>query len=226
MKNSLYILTFLISSFGFSQVGINTENPTRDLDINGDLRVKTTTNKSADTKYTKVLVTDKDGNIDYWDKSKLLTITKEIPVETKKLYFSNAPDPNKIVACGKLDIRFSLSSGTQVNSNGDNIRAQIRLNSTADKNSEQVYYFYTEKVNKNEDNFNNQVGTATSSTFDKTIYTSIGNYKLNQLTEIFLTYPGDINYYRIVFLVRNMTYTTNNSNWTNSYGFTMICEKF
>lgn len=42
MKNLIFYLLFF-PIFSFSQIGIGTENPTRTLDVNGDLRVRTTT---------------------------------------------------------------------------------------------------------------------------------------------------------------------------------------
>lgn len=95
MKNLIYMLVLLVSSNVLSQVGVNTQNPTRDLDINGNLRIANTTLKTEESNYNKVLVTDKNGNVDYWDKNKLLAKMEELPIEVKKLYFSNAPDPKK-----------------------------------------------------------------------------------------------------------------------------------
>lgn len=132
----------------------------------------------------------------------------------------------KIVTCGKFDIRFTLTGNdTTVSTTSNNILAQIKLNSKTNKDSENIYYFYTEKNNSHTSDFTSQKGATANKTFYKDSFTNIGDYKLNQLTEVFLTYPGDINYYRILFLVRNMTYLEG-SDWINSYGFSMICEKF
>jgi hypothetical protein len=57
MKNILFISVF-ISWFCSAQVGINTTSPTRMLDHNGDLRVRTLTDKTADNSYGKVILTN------------------------------------------------------------------------------------------------------------------------------------------------------------------------
>ncbi|HLW32395.1 MAG TPA: hypothetical protein VKX40_09040 [Aequorivita sp.] len=52
------ILLF-VTSLGFSQVGINTTNPTKDLDINGELRIRNLPVQTGDF----LLGADHDGNI-------------------------------------------------------------------------------------------------------------------------------------------------------------------
>lgn len=54
------ILSYSTIMTAYSQVGINTIEPTADLDINGDLRIRTVPNT---TTVNKVLVVDNDGNV-------------------------------------------------------------------------------------------------------------------------------------------------------------------
>lgn len=64
------ILLFSLSAHS-QQVGINTATPTKTLDINGSVRIRSTSDKSSDTNYDKVIVTDINGNVDHVTKSSL-----------------------------------------------------------------------------------------------------------------------------------------------------------
>lgn len=78
MKKVLSLAVCAFAAVTFAQVGVDTDAPTRKLDVNGDLRVRTTENVSemtdADeqTDYNRVLVAsdgtttaDNEGNVDY-----------------------------------------------------------------------------------------------------------------------------------------------------------------
>ncbi|KXH81569.1 hypothetical protein [Chryseobacterium kwangjuense] len=54
-----------------AQVGVNTATPTRSLDVNGNLRVRTQTNQSANASYDNVQIADANGNVDYIKKNVL-----------------------------------------------------------------------------------------------------------------------------------------------------------
>lgn len=69
MKNFCFIL--MLSSFMNAQVGVNTTTPSRTLDVNGSLRVRTQTDESANSSYNNVLISDANGNVDYVKKSLL-----------------------------------------------------------------------------------------------------------------------------------------------------------
>ena len=62
MKQNIFIINLLfISNVLLSQVGIGTTTPTKDLDVNGELRVRNLPTQSANT--SNLLTTDVDGNI-------------------------------------------------------------------------------------------------------------------------------------------------------------------
>lgn len=67
----LLTISILLTSILNAQVGIKTEEPTRDLDVNGSLRTRTIEDKSADINYDRVLIADSNGNVDYVPKSQL-----------------------------------------------------------------------------------------------------------------------------------------------------------
>lgn len=66
-------IIFLILSYASvsAQVGVYTATPTRSLDVNGNLRVRTQTNQSANASYDNVQIADADGNVDYIKKNVL-----------------------------------------------------------------------------------------------------------------------------------------------------------
>ena len=73
----LYKLSFVLFLIGinlYSQVGINTNNPERALDINGNLKIRELTNKTSDSNYNRILITDNEGNIEAVDRSSLKKI--------------------------------------------------------------------------------------------------------------------------------------------------------
>ena len=117
------LLIFLCACFSFckinAQVGINTQLPTRKLDVNGNARIEALTNKSDNASYDRILVTDNDGNIDYTTKESLLPSSN--PNNSDKESYSqiyNRPnyygDPDKTLKCGKFYFSFSNSSDSQI----------------------------------------------------------------------------------------------------------------
>ncbi|MET3538460.1 hypothetical protein [Chryseobacterium limigenitum] len=69
MRNFIFIL--FISAYTNAQIGINTTTPSRVLDINGTLRVRTQTDQSSNGTYDNVLISDANGNVDYVKKNVL-----------------------------------------------------------------------------------------------------------------------------------------------------------
>ncbi|MBP2619619.1 hypothetical protein [Chryseobacterium jejuense] len=61
MKRKFFFPFFLISQVVLSQVGINTSNPTKTLDINGDMRIRNVSSTNSDN--IDFLVKDNAGNI-------------------------------------------------------------------------------------------------------------------------------------------------------------------
>ncbi|WP_143745952.1 hypothetical protein [Epilithonimonas bovis] len=113
------LLIVLCACFSFcktnAQVGINTQLPTRKLDVNGNVRIEALTNKSDYASYDRILVTDNDGNIDYASKESLLPSSnpnnsdKESYSQIYNQTVSNG-DPTKVLKCGKFYFSFSNAS--------------------------------------------------------------------------------------------------------------------
>lgn len=213
MKNFI-LLAILSSLFSNAQVGINTTTPTRMLDHNGDLRVRTLTDKTSDTSYNNVIVADGNGNLDKWDKDDMKAKVQEVILENKKLtYVSNSPDINNTMDCGRFSFRYDTT-----------VHPQIKLVSG---NSLSVYYTVIHKVNSSGSTFSspNTLASGKSVTIGKGNnvdtngwQTLDSTFENNVLDEIYITYPGDNNLYRLTFLARNSSAT--------QFYYTMICEKF
>lgn len=79
MKKAI-LLFLLLSQIVMAQVGIGTTNPTKDLDVNGELRVR---NLPEDNDSFNILTTDNNGNISKVTDAKLL----------KTIFFDEATSP-------------------------------------------------------------------------------------------------------------------------------------
>lgn len=71
MKNFITTIVLLSGICTNAQVGIDTVSPSRTLDIDGTLRVRTQTDQSTNSAYNNVLVSDANGNVDYVKKNTL-----------------------------------------------------------------------------------------------------------------------------------------------------------
>lgn len=113
MKRNILFFAMLFASMAFAQnVGIGTQTPERELDVNGNLRVKDAEDVSLNENYDQVMVLNgSNGDVDYMDKSNFG------PFKGKDKFNSRIvpiADNNKItteVTIGCLSIRFDKRSG-------------------------------------------------------------------------------------------------------------------
>lgn len=109
MKNILPLLVCLATSMLYAQekVGINTNTPTRTLDVNGNMRVTQQEIKVSGT-FNDVLIANQDGNVDKRSKGSLL-LGEETQVETiRNIYYSNSgSDIEKSVQCARFEVTLS-----------------------------------------------------------------------------------------------------------------------
>lgn len=208
-----------------AQVGINTDTPTRTLDVNGNLRIRETENKNLDPDYNKVLVTNANGEIEFWDKANLQQRINDIYTEGKKNTVSSlTTDRTKKIKCGKFEFGYSDSS---------TLIPQIRL-ATAPKSNVTVYYNRIRERNNSGSVFTLETGRSliTNQSFifgTANNFANIGgsvngdttgNYNVDTLDVYYISYPGDANIYRVTFLARRANSTASNVNYS------MICEIF
>ncbi|SKC06067.1 hypothetical protein SAMN05660477_02712 [Soonwooa buanensis] len=216
LKSFVLLLTIGVLN---AQVGINTTTPTRTLDVNGDLRLRSTVDKATDPAYNRVLVKDVDGKVDYWTKQEVLNKIEALYVVNKKFTASKTgPDPATIVACGKFEFRYNSP-----------VMPQIRL-ATAGTGSTRIYYNRIRKRDSSANGFTTETGRSFNSNQYVTIprantwqnigasSDSTGNFTNNTFDEYYITYPGDTNMYRVTFLARNAG--------GGNVNYSMVCEKF
>lgn len=72
MKNKCFMLLLFASFITQAQVGINTDDPTKNLDVNGSLRVRSINLVGASSTKDSVMVTDGKGNLKYVSSSKIM----------------------------------------------------------------------------------------------------------------------------------------------------------
>ncbi|MGV4413701.1 hypothetical protein [Chryseobacterium sp. T1] len=216
------ILILLIITSGISisaQVGVNNPNPVRMLDINGNLRLRGLEYKKNDPNYTKILVTNAAGEIEYWDKQDILDKIDQLYVVNKKFVLSaTGPDTNLIVPCGRFQFRYN-----------NPVMPQIKL-VTANTSDTNIYYSRIRKRNSSANNFTVNTGRSLNTNQMTTINASnqwvdIGNatdstgaFSKDTLDEYYITYPGDVNMYRVTFVARTAA--------DNNVSYSMVCERF
>ena len=197
------ILNLFTIIFLNAQVGINTNQPTRALDVNGDLRIRELKLVNKDANYNNIVVVNQDGEVEKYDKIEITNAISDLTVETKELYFATTPDGTKIVPCGKFNFRFSSSTIPEI--------API-----SDLAASTPVYFM--RIRKYESNQRAVTQGSTTIKNSKTFSVLDREYKLDQVSEYNISYPGDNNLYRVIFLARKMTTTTNS--------YSIVCEKF
>lgn len=210
-KTTLYTLLLLSTSFLDAQVGINTETPTRMLDVNGDLRVTVLADKTNTTDYTEILSANSNNNVDKISKPAIIEdATKQVEI-VKSIYNATASDNTRIAECGKLSFRI----------NGSNIEMKLLY-----QPSNTITLTYGGKrwgqissgIN-NGYSYRNLSLTITNTNFNT--YKNIDpTFQLRQ--GAYLNYhfivPGDGDLYRLT--VAQLKNSTTNSNYS------LICERF
>ncbi|KFC19657.1 hypothetical protein [Chryseobacterium sp. FH1] len=215
MKNILLLLVFSNSLLTYSQVGIGTRTPQKTLDINGDLRVAATSDKGSDPQYDKVLVANADGTVGAWQKDNVKEQIASTLMENKKVVvFSNAPDINRTMECGRFEFRFNVGPVPQVKLSTNPAQQTV------------VYYSRIHRENSGASSFygNNTFSSNQPLTFETSNdWQSLDDSSniTDTLNEIYISYPGDNNLYRLTLLPRTMQTSP-----TTVYFYTMMCEKF
>lgn len=215
MKKIILLSTISLSSIFYSQtgnVGINTNTPTRTLDVNGDLRLKKGIDKSTDPTYKQLLAVDNEGNVDKIKFSALLQ-NENVNVETKRtVYIATNPDASKVCSCGDITfyadaggLKYKLNSNTLLTST-NSVEVKIMFGA---KRYLDIAPGYTHS------NLQTTFSTANFGTFQNLDTVGPAGYGAKLYTIIL---PKQNNMYRLTF--------TNNKNTATSNIYGLICEKF
>lgn len=216
-KYSITVLLILLTSSVFSQVGINTETPNRTLDVNGNLKVRTLTDQSNNAAYDRVLVTNSTGEVDAIKISELKDEILGNAAENKSLYYTaEVPDDSKVLQCGKFNFSFGTPAVPE-----KNLDIQMSLFETPSSKVNVYYTLFRKWGNGASKYYKSYFLTFMPGDYNTPQRLSSG-LDLNEFGEIYITYPGEKNYYRVSFIARE-NYTEaeiiNNS-------YTVVCEKF
>ncbi len=216
-KYLTYVLLFLLTNTAFSQLGINTETPNRTLDVNGNMKVRTLTDQSNNAAYDRVLVTNSTGEVDAIKISELKDEILGNAAENKSLYYTAlVPDDTKTLQCGKFNFSYGTPSVPE-----KNLDIQMSLLETPSSKVNVYYTLFRKWGNKESKYYKSYFLPFTSANYNIPQPLSSGLDK-NEFGEIYVTYPGEKNYYRVSFIARQNYIETGTT--YNSY--TIVCEKF
>lgn len=230
MMNNINMRLLLASLAFFSfheinaQVGINTQTPTRKLDVNGNARIEALTNKSDNASYDRILVTDNDGNVDYTTKESLLPSSN--PNNSDKESYSqiyNRPnsygDPAKTLKCGKFYFSFSNVYDSHIGFRLiDNPGTTINIYMTMEQNWDgSGYQLYQGKSSSDAATVPFVFNSSNWNVIQEFANSRVADYEQNVMH---FQYPGDNDFYRLII------YKVLQKTGTDNYDFAAVCEKF
>lgn len=196
--------------------GIDTNIPTRKLDINGDVRISTTNDVTNNASYDRIVTGhNATGNIDYINISAIAQ-SETNNVEVKRVvYNSSLPDESKECSCGDITFRINnldtaeikLNSLTTFVTNG-NI-SNFNLGYGIKRWINNSYNFVNRTIAFTDLNY------STYQSLDPAIFTTGPNYTVRIYT---IVPPKQNNLYRLTL--------SRISNTSTNFTYGLICEKF
>jgi len=225
-KLFVLFVTYICGVSSFAQegrLGIGTENPERTLHVEGGAQIKGLEVPTSG-EYSRVLMSDSEGNIEYTNLWSVTPTTKRIWHQqystTGNVQYA---DETKILDTGRF--RFRLVRASQ-NANNDN-SGLIQLSLSKDPGEPVMLYLNHEEnyeYGNTPDGFQFNVppiGIAFDSTnWSEWRYPTSGGASqaamiVGEMNEIFLSYPGENAFYRVLFYRMNTTGQTGptNSTW-------------
>ncbi|MBP2615020.1 hypothetical protein [Chryseobacterium jejuense] len=218
MRNILFLVIGLngLVMAQDQKFGIDTNMPTRKLDINGDLRVTSTNDVTNNASYDRIVTgSNATGNIDYINISAIAQ-SETNNVEVKRLvYNSPLPDETKECSCGDITFRINnldtaeikLNSLTTFVTNG-NI-TNFNLGYGIKRWINDSYNFVNRTIAFTDLNY------STYQSLDPAIFTTGPNYTIRIYT---IVPPKQNNLYRLTL--------SRISNTSTNFTYGLICEKF
>lgn len=192
----------MLFSISWAQVGINTDKPTRDLHVEGNLRVRNLQNKASDDDYSKVLAVDNNGNVDYINKNNLMPdMTEQVNKKVQNNLYTTTdgiPLPDKTLTCGRFMFNFRYSEAKAKVSfrliNSPQLGSTVRVYVTFEQNYSKDGFQY-EALSDTKD-----FDSSNYSTFQD-IPTRSGHAQIadGEYNELYISYPREEQFYRITF---------------------------
>ncbi|MFC4687769.1 hypothetical protein ACFO4P_12565 [Epilithonimonas pallida] len=218
-----FFATILISGLAYSQntnVGIDTNAPTRKLDVNGDLRVTTgaiVTNNSA---YDRIVTTNNStGDVDYITIPAIFqTSTNNVEVKRSVYLATGAVTANEC-NCGDITFRINNNNTPEFKLNSTTIFATNNNITTFDLGygikrwSNNAYSYANRTVTFTTANY------ATYQTLDATAFPTTNDAAGNTVRIYTIIPPKQNHLYRL-------TLSRTNNNNTTTYAYALVCERF
>ncbi|MFV0140814.1 hypothetical protein OBK00_13170 [Empedobacter falsenii] len=221
MKKLLSLISIVVTSvYSYSQVGIGTDNPSRMLHVNGDIKIRNLQFKASDSNYSRVLAIDNQGNIDYIDKTSILPESNgninKIVVNNSYTTSDGTPINSQTLKCGKFEFSFISNSNT-----GD---GDVRFRLT-DAPASTIKVYTTFEQNWSVDGFQYQASstakefTTANNYIDVPFNIGVGQAGIanGEYNELYVSYPKEPYFYRVSFYRVQQNSTTY---WVTA------CEKF
>ncbi|MCA4777882.1 hypothetical protein [Empedobacter stercoris] len=201
MKKILYIGFLMLFSISWAQVGINTDKPTRDLHVEGNLRVRNLQNKASDDDYSKVLAVDNNGNVDYINKNNLMPdMTEQVNKMVQNNLYTTTdgrPKATETLTCGRFIFNFR----------GNDAKVSFRL---INRPSSTVRVYVTFEQNyvpiNNNDGFQYEASSSTRNFSywdydfkDIPVTSGQANIADGEYNELYISYPQEKIFYRVTF---------------------------
>lgn len=196
-------------------VGIDTTEPARKVDVNGNLRITSTNNVTNSTAYDRIAVANNTtGDVDYISLS-AITQTSTSNLEVKRtIYNATLPDQTKECNCGDITFRISNSNIAQFKFNSQTLFV------TNNATSIQIGYG-VKRWTGSTYNFVNRVTDFTNLNF--------ANYQSLDLTAFPTDATNTVRVYTILPPKQNNLYRLTLSRVNNTptnFTYSLICEKF
>jgi len=198
MKKLLSLISIVVTSvYSYSQVGIGTDNPSRMLHVNGDIKIRNLQFKASDSNYSRVLAIDNQGNIDYVDKS---SITPDSNNNINKIIVNNTyttsggtPINTESLKCGKFEFSYIRNSNT-----GD---VRFRL---AEAPSSTIKVYTTFEQNWDGNGFQYQAKSTpkeftTANNYIDVPFDGQARIENGEYNELYVSYPKEPYFYRVSF---------------------------
>ena len=222
MKKYLFtiILTSSLISAQNTNVGIDTNAPTRKLDVNGNMRVTTGATVTNNSSYDRIVTANNSkGDIDYITLPAIFqTATNNVEVRRSVYLATGAVTANEC-NCGDMTFRINNNNTPEFKLNSTTIFATNGNITTFDLGfgikrwSNNAYSYANRTVTFTTTNY------ATYQTLDATVFPTTNDAAGNTVRIYTIIPPKQNQLYRL-------TLSRTNNNNTTTYAYSLICERF
>lgn len=214
-KYYLYLIFGFLASTQFyaqdvesSRMGINTETPTRAMDINGKLKITKFQNKGTDPQYKDIVVADSDGDVDRSPKH-AINQTQDLQIEVaKNVFLATGNEANaKVEEVTIGPFKFALNKGVPSMKLAKQPQGTVSIQyglkrMTRQSNLEGGNSFNTGNGNYLYDNYTLSFNASTWNNYQRILSTnaSESTFHKRDFYRFHLIYPGEPYLYRVTFI--------------------------